>query len=134
MMENEKLIVLYDDMAKHTEPECANCRAPHSCCSHEYCEMAIEYAQERYGVTLEPTGHPTLPMMGPNGCTVAPHMRPLCTLHTCTINSVGFKPYDAPWTRKYFKLRNQIDRLEMERDYENAKTQAKAKKDGKRVS
>lgn len=36
-----------------------------------------------YGVELKDTGHPALPFMGEGGCTVAPHLRPLCSLHVC---------------------------------------------------
>jgi hypothetical protein len=33
-------------------------------------------------------------------------------MHTCQINSLGFKPGDEKWTRKYFCLRAKIERLE----------------------
>ena len=56
--------------------------------------------------------------MGESGCTAAPHLRPLCTVHTCDIMGFGFKraPDDTPaaaeearaWTKKYFELRNAI--------------------------
>ena len=70
--------------------------------------MSKEWAAAS-GVTLVPTGHPTLPFMGPNGCTVEPHLRPLCTMHTCAINAFGFKPDDPEWTVKYFVLRELIE-------------------------
>jgi hypothetical protein len=70
--------------------------------------MAEEHARKE-GVTLEPTGHPTLKFMGPSGCIVEPHLRPLCTLHVCSVNSVGFKPGAPEWSQKYHMLREAID-------------------------
>ena len=105
---NQALVVLYQQMADLTVGKCAECRSPHSCCSPEYCEMAIEEAAID-GVTLTPTDHPRLKMMGPTGCIAPPHYRPLCTLHVCSINSLGFDPKDMKFTKKYFKLRDQIE-------------------------
>lgn len=108
-----KLIELYQAMYKLTEPECScSCKVPRSCCSPEYCEMTISHAKERWGVELVKTDHPRLALMGPEGCTAAPHFRPLCTLHTCDISSLGFKPGDRDWDRKYWFLRDQINELE----------------------
>lgn len=115
MSNDQKLVELYEDLAFHTAPECEkSCRAPRSCCSSEYCDMAKHWAEERWGVHLSPTGHPTLPFMGSTGCIVPPHMRPLCTRHTCAVNSLGFKPNDTKWTRKYFQIVAKIDLLEIE--------------------
>lgn len=103
------VVRLFKEMADLTTPECAStCRAPHSCCSPEYCEMAAAEAAEQ-GVQLPTTNHPTLKYMSPTGCTVPPHLRPLCTLHTCAINGVGFKAGDEAWTMRYFDLRAQIE-------------------------
>lgn len=104
----------YQAMYEHTKDECAHCRVPHSCCSPEYCEMAEDIAR-RQGVELARTGHPTLLFMSLTGCTVPPHLRPLCTLHTCAVNSLGFKPGDPVWTTRYFKLRNLIEQREADR-------------------
>jgi hypothetical protein len=109
--------VLYQAMANHTAPECANtCRIPRSCCAHEYCTMAEEGSKEQWGIDLSPlrTDHPKLPYMGPNGCVVPPHLRSTCTLHTCQVNGIGFKPGDIPWSERYFELRRQIEDLESE--------------------
>lgn len=111
----KELVVLYEEMAQLTLPKCQKCKLPLSCCSPEYCAMAIQIAKEDWGVTLTPTGHPTLPMMGPNGCTVAPHFRPLCTVHTCSINAFGFEPNNPEWTEAYFVLREKLNVLESER-------------------
>jgi len=93
-----------------TRPECGRCRVPLSCCDEMYCQMAIEYAKNEWGVELKTTDHPKLPLMGPTGCTAAPHLRPICTVHTCQINSVGTSG-NAEWDQKYFTLREQIEEL-----------------------
>jgi len=113
----QRLIALYAEMADLTRPECARCRVPHSCCEDIYCEMAIRWAAEHWGVQLErqPGGRGTrggLPLMGPNGCTAAPHLRPICTVHTCDVNSLGCKKGDPAWTRRYFELREQLEELD----------------------
>lgn len=77
--------------------------------------MAITIAKEEWGVELTITEHPELPLMGPNGCTAAPHFRVLCTLHTCKINSLGFEPGDPKWTEAYFELREKLNILEYEK-------------------
>lgn len=74
--------------------------------------MARGYAEKEWGVRLTPTDHPTIPFLGPGGCVVPPHLRPLCTLHTCEISSIGVKRGDPVWTEKYFDLRNEINDLE----------------------
>ena len=77
--------------------------------------MATERAAE-FGVTLTNGNHPTLPYMVDGvGCTVPPYLRVLCTLHTCEVNSFGFKRGDTVWTDEYFKLRDQIEQLELDR-------------------
>ena len=111
-----KIKKLYLQMAKHTAPVCGS-ECGHSanrCCEAMYCDFTVKYAKERWGVDLSKTDHPTLPLMGPNGCTAEPHLRPICTVHVCCINSLGFKPNDPAWTKRYFKLRDQINRLEVE--------------------
>lgn len=108
-----KLIKLYQEMYELTNPECRKCRAPLSCCSSEYCELAKEMAEEVWNVELIPFNKDAkLPFMSPTGCIVAPHLRPNCTLHHCAINSVGFFPIQPELTEKYFALREQIDMLE----------------------
>ncbi len=105
----ERVIKLFRDMSELTAPECAkNCKVPHSCCDPMYCSMAEDYALEK-DIVLKHTDHPILKFMGPTGCTVEPHLRPLCTLHTCAIGNLGFKPGDHEWTEKYFRLREQIE-------------------------
>ena len=71
------------------------------------------------GVVLEATKHAKLKFMGPTGCVVPPHFRPLCTLHVCSINGMGFKPGDAKWTKQYFGLRAKIER-EVAKEYQSS--------------
>lgn len=71
--------------------------------------MALEF----FGVSLEETGHPTLPFMGPGGCTVAPHLRPVCSVHTCGIGSFGSSG-DTAWDQRYWELRGEADDLLIE--------------------
>jgi len=117
-----KLKVLMNEMALLTEPECAtSCvqsEACNRCCDLMYCEITEQYAKELYGITLERVNHPRLLFMGPTGCTVEPYLRPRCTLHTCDINSIGFKPLDREWTNEYFILREKIDLLLYETELE----------------
>src|SRR3546814_16141989 len=75
-----RLIALYADLAAHTEPECTGaCARPMTCCQESYCEIAMDFAAEHWGVELPTTWHRALPMLGPDGCTGAPHPRPTCT-------------------------------------------------------
>ena len=108
-----RLIALYAELAAHTEPECAAaCARPFTCCEERYCALAIDFAREHWDVALQPTWHRTLPLMGPRGCTAAPHLRPICTAHTCETNEYGCKRGDAAWTKRYDALRQAIGDIE----------------------
>lgn len=108
-----EIVALYQEMADHTAPECATvCRLPHSCCEKRYCEMALGFAKSR-GVDLQPLWREQpIPFLHENGCVVPPHLRPICTLHTCAINAFGYKQGDRAWTDKYFEIRDRIDEEE----------------------
>jgi hypothetical protein len=118
-----KLIELYEKMYRLTLPECkSGCRAPLSCCSPDYCDLALEWARDEWSIDLKPFSYirPSLkekglPFMDKTGCVVAPHLRPLCTLHVCCIESLGCHPKSMTWTNKYFKLRDEINELERKR-------------------
>ena len=104
---SQELVDVFQKLADHTKPKCAKCRPePYSCCDAFYCEMTITFASETFGVTLVPTGHKTLPLMGQDGCTAAPHLRPQCAMHTCSISTLGFDPADADWTEEYYSIRD----------------------------
>ena len=116
-----QLVILYKKMADFTAPECAgvgpgSCRVPHSCCDEFACSITREYASEVYGVELEEyQGSPKGAFyLRESGCTVAPHLRPHCTMHTCAINGLGFKHGDRKWTKQYFTLRKKIEDLEVQ--------------------
>lgn len=107
------LKVLMKEMADLTLPECDACvlRAQkYRCCDQMYCEIAFHYAR-RQGVTLKPTRHPDLMFMSDTGCVVEPHLRPLCTLHTCSVQSLGWKNNDPEWNERYWGLRDRLDDL-----------------------
>ena len=119
-----RLVPLYAEMAALTHGDCFNptlIQAPYqcrcsmragSCCERVYCLEAMAVAGI-WGETLIETGNGTLPFLGADGkCTVPPHLRPTCTVHTCDISSLGFHKTNRAWTEQYFKLRNQIDELE----------------------
>ena len=113
-MQNQ-LINAYQKLYALTMPACRNqCRAPRTCCSPEYCEETIRWAQESWGTKLSTTEHPTLPLMGPDGCTAAPHFRPMCTAHVCKINGMGTSG-DPEWDQQYFELTDLVNNLEFER-------------------
>lgn len=105
---------LYQEMADLTGPDCAShCKIPRNCCEPFSCKVTELFAKEYWGIDLPKTNHPRLLFMGEHGCTVEPHLRPFCTLHHCDINRIGAKspPTKAnkKWTRKYFKLREEIN-------------------------
>lgn len=113
----DKLIATYQEMADLTRPECGakTCGqiGPNRCCDPMYCKETIRYARRRWDTELIPTDHPKLSLMGPDGCTAPPHTRPICTIHTCEVNSIGCKKDDPVWTENYFALRHTIDQLEL---------------------
>lgn len=76
--------------------------------------MSIQYAKDRWNTDLTRTAHPRLPLMGEHGCIAPPHLRPMCTMHTCQVNSLACKPGDPQWTNRYFQLRDQIEDMEYE--------------------
>ena len=98
-----------------------SCRVPHSCCDGLACSITKQVAKEIYGVDLPecPPNFRGAFYLNENGCTVAPHLRPHCTMHTCYINGLGFKPGDPKWARRYFRLRRTIERLENDRQSHN---------------
>jgi hypothetical protein len=108
-----RLIALYARLAAHTEPECTGrCERPRSCCAEMYCAFAIEHAKTRWQVELQRTWHPELPLMGDDGCTAAPHLRPICTAHTCEMCAHGHKRGDPAWTRRYDDIMGAIAEIE----------------------
>lgn|SRR5512143_3889254 len=106
----ERLIELYKKLYEMTNPVCATkCNLPQSCCSPEYCHIAMNWAKEKWNTELKPTGHPKLPLMGEQGCIAAPQYRPMCTAHVCEMTL--YKQGQAYWD-EYWSVRNEIDEIE----------------------
>lgn len=112
-----RLVTLCQEMSDHTRIPCSGqgaspCRVPYSCCDASVCELTIEQAKWDWNTELPRTNHPKYPLMAlEGGCTAPPHMRPLCTVHCCIVQSFGGNPKDPAWTERYWELRNQIDTL-----------------------
>lgn len=82
-----ELLALYREIHELTHSACLTCpnaaaSLPNRCCDPMACENARKWAALK-GVTLQPTGHPTLPFMGADGCVVDITLKPLCALHVC---------------------------------------------------
>jgi hypothetical protein len=108
-----RLIALYADLGRLTETECAGrCERPRTCCEARYCAIAIDHAQTHWQTELAETWHPVLPLMGDDGCTAPPHLRPICTAHTCAVCIHGEKPDDPAWNARYRKLTAAIAAIE----------------------
>jgi hypothetical protein len=141
----QKLIGLYQQMADHTKPECGKCRVPNSCCSTMYCDFAEKLSKETEPDLPIPERNEQRMFLDAGGnCLMRPDLRPMCTLHTCDVNSIGFKKArtDLPkdvieadrWTKKYFTLRNRIERLQQKADHLDEETVAKLEEDHQRDS
>lgn len=106
----DELVRLYQELSEHTKTACEACPQAeveeYRCCYPEACEMAIMFASWK-GVTLTRTDHPTLPLMGKGGCTVAPHLRPMCTGYVCPSQKT-----DPEWMSVYIDIRNRIQSIE----------------------
>lgn len=115
---NSRLVTLYQEIGDYTQVPCSGqgatpCRVPHSCCDPSVCELMIEQAKWDWDVELPRTEHPKYPLMATDGhCTAPPHMRPLCAVHCCVIQAFGGNLKDPAWTKRYWGLRNKIERLE----------------------
>lgn len=105
------LVKFYQELAQLTAPKCrSGCAVGWSCCDSSYCYAAEEHARY-WGVKLVKTANSQVPFLGRHGCVVSPHLRPMCTMHVCSINGLGFDP-DPIFTRRYFALRDIINTLE----------------------
>jgi hypothetical protein len=113
----ESLVADYQEMYELTRLECAEvCVRPGGCCHELFCTLTLRYARSRWGVELEPTAHPTLPLMGDTGCIAAPHLRPTCTVHVCEINDQGVRSEDTEWTERHAALQNRLEEAELQLD------------------
>lgn len=94
----------FQEIADLTAPKCVGCRAPHTCCSRAQCDDTRRFAMDTFGIALEETGH-ALPFMGPNGCVVPAHLRPICSVHVCE----GHLGVSREFDDAYFNLREQAE-------------------------
>lgn len=96
-------IDVFAALAAHTQSACGACRVPYRCCTRAQCEATARGALEDFGTDLTAlrTDHPELPFLGPQGCVVAPHMRPICTVHVCDQHLS-----DNAWSDRYWELRD----------------------------
>jgi hypothetical protein len=108
---NRLRIAAWQEVADLTHPKCGTCpgQGPNRCCDRIYCDEATRWAKDKWGIELKPTGyHPELPFMGPEGCVVPPHLRPICAVHVCDSHYA----HDGAFGQKYFDLRARLDDLE----------------------
>lgn len=112
----QKLQKLYSEIADLTFEDCKKkCRNLGSCCESFYCEVAMQVAKDEYGLELKPTGN-KIPLLDSDGkCIAPPHVRQMCSFHSCDINSAGYFKGDKPRTERYFQLRDEIETIEMAR-------------------
>jgi hypothetical protein len=87
-MAPQAVIDAYAALAAVTRAQCDACHPPNACCHPEGCAHAASYMERTEGQAEPPTGHPTLPYMGKEGCVLAPHRRPSCAQYCCTLADV----------------------------------------------
>lgn len=115
---------MYAEVATLTNPTCTEgfreCSVykdkPNRCCERKYCEIAKNFAKEKYGIELEPTGHPELLFMGKQGCVVPPHLRPICAIHACSWSYGHNCLRNEAETKRYNELRKEILELSVQED------------------
>lgn len=115
MITEDNLITAYAAMSDLTEPLCSECpisnyRPDTRCCSAEYCGFAVDWAKSHWNEDIELPDR-EIPFLGKKGCELGPHYRPMCTLHHCSIVSLGFF-LNEKTNGKYWTLRNLINQLE----------------------
>jgi hypothetical protein len=102
---------LWRAMADLTIQKCRQkCKSMGSCCDGFYCDIAKEMATS-YNITLQETGN-KIPFLNDDGvCVVPPYLRPMCTLQQCEISGIGICADDPEWTKEYFTIREQLDKI-----------------------
>jgi hypothetical protein len=101
---------LFYQLYLHTRDECAHCFPPFNCCEKRYCDMATKHAKDIYNLDITNLKvREDIPYLdSKRGCLIEPHLRPICTLHTCEISRYGCKRNDPEWTQRYYELRGMI--------------------------
>lgn len=104
----------YQKLYELTRLECVEvCDRPGGCCHVLFCTLTMRFANRRWGVVLEETGHPTLPLMGHDGCVAAPHFRPACTSFICGCHTRDAEIGPPGWTDQYVAVRDHVETLEL---------------------
>jgi hypothetical protein len=115
-MNKRKLIQLYRDIAEHTRSACKRtCKFEGRCvdCSDLYGAQAEQFMLTFWKeIPPQHTGSDRCRFLGADGCILAPHFRPICSIHHCSINSLGFLPGDPGWTKRYFRIRERVDQMQ----------------------
>jgi hypothetical protein len=91
---------------QHTQGTSALNALDHIRVDNMYCDMATAEA-EAAGLVFPKSNNPKAYYLHEQGCIIPPHLRVLCTLHTCAINSWGTSGNDE-WDAKYFNIRKLI--------------------------
>lgn len=104
----DDLVEAYEILGELTRPLCDACPKAQGtrCCYPEACQIARMLAQQRWGVEL---GEPNPTYLGPEGCSVAPHLRPHCTGYLCP-EALAQAPPEVQ--QEYREVRAYIARLE----------------------
>ena len=108
----KSLVDMYADIASMTLDFCKNecdkyCDCKYRCCDNKYCLAAKRFAKEKYDTELSPTGNKELLYMDEHGCIVPPYLRPICSLHACSISYAEISALGNK-TKEYFSLREEI--------------------------
>lgn len=101
MQPDQHLVDTFQKLADFTAPKCVSCRSPFVCCTAQQCADTKAFAKDTFGIELVETGG-ILPFLGPSGCIVAPHLRPICSVHVCESHLD-----DSEWSEQYFELREE---------------------------
>lgn len=96
---SQSYVEAFRTLAEHTEPKCGACRAAYICCTSEQCRATQDFALETFGIHLTEGSGP-LPFLDESGCTVPPHLRPICSVHVCEQHITGDE-----WSEVYEDLR-----------------------------
>src|SRR5688572_16912475 len=97
--EMNRLELLYAEIAEIGRKHCAQCSPPFHCCSRTSCNHSRWWARTAWDVELQKQQDGELPFLAPSGCSVAPHLRPVCSVFVCDASRMP---------PKYHQLLNEI--------------------------
>lgn len=83
--------------AEETKKVCGSgaCRfGQWGCCDSAFCD-AVDRSLVRRNIVISQPGLHGLPFMGPEGCVVPAHLRPLCSLYSCNTVDVSRLPVEG---------------------------------------